>query len=197
MEFRKALETRRSIYALSDEAVASDDIVIALVSHAVEFTPSAYDARSQRAVLLFGENHRRLWTIVLEALRKIVPEASFAKTEKKIAGFSAGRGTVLFYDDSTVTDGLAKANPLYAKNFERWAIEQGGMLQENVWVALAEVGYGASLQHYGELIEDAVREAFSIPPSWRMAAQMPFGKIVAPARVKDPDKPGERLLVRR
>ncbi|MFA5005927.1 MAG: nitroreductase family protein [Candidatus Izemoplasmatales bacterium] len=197
MEFRKALETRRSNYTLSNETVVSDDIVSALIAHALEFTPSAYDARSQRVLLLFGESHLRLWKIVLEALRKIVPEASFPKTEKKIAGFSAGRGTVLFYDDSAVTDGLAKANPLYARNFERWAVEQGGMLQSNVWVALADVGYGASLQHYGELIEDAVKEAFAIPSTWRMSAQMPFGKILAPARAKDPDKIHERLLVKR
>lgn len=195
MEFKKALEARRSIYALSAEEVVPDDLVEALVAHAVEFTPSAYDARSQRVVLLIGDRYRRLWGFVLEALRKIVPAASFPRTEAKIGGFAAGRGTVLFYDDTAVTDGLAKANPLYARNFERWAVEQGGMLQGNVWVALAEVGYGASLQHYNELIEEDVKKAFEVPVSWKLSAQMPFGKAAAEPKQKVFQPLEKRFLV--
>lgn len=37
------------------------------------------------------------------------------------------------------------------------------MLQFVVWTALEEVGFGASLQHYGALIEEEVRQRWSLP----------------------------------
>ncbi len=41
-----------------------------------------------------------------------------------------------------------------------------GMLQSNIWVALAKEGVGASLQHYSNLIEDQVRTVFKVPEEW-------------------------------
>jgi predicted oxidoreductase (fatty acid repression mutant protein) len=58
------------------------------------------------------------------------------------------------------------------------------MLEGNIWVALAEIGYGASLQHYSELIETEVRKAFELPEGWRLDAQMPFGTVAADPRPK-------------
>jgi len=52
------------------------------------------------------------------------------------------------------------------------------MLQFSVWVALAESGIGASLQHYNPIIDEEVAAAFHIPKTWKMMAQMPFGKSV-------------------
>jgi hypothetical protein len=40
------------------------------------------------------------------------------------------------------------------------------MAQYIVWAALASEGIGASLQHYGELIKEKVREEWSVPASW-------------------------------
>ena len=59
------------------------------------------------------------------------------------------------------------------------------MAQFAVWTMLADSGLGASLQHYNPLIDEAVRQAFEVPASWRLVAQMPFGAI---ARL-DPPKP--------
>lgn len=50
------------------------------------------------------------------------------------------------------------------------------MLQLAVWTALQDVGYGASLQHYTELIEQDVRKEWSLPDGWKLIGQMPFGK---------------------
>ena len=40
-------------------------------------------------------------------------------------------------------------------------------------------GYGASLQHYNELIESQVKEEWSLPSNWKLIAQMPFGNPIA------------------
>lgn len=59
-------------------------------------TPSAFNSQSARAVVLFHKDHDRLWDIVTEELRKIVPEDRFAATDVKMQAFKKAYGTVLF-----------------------------------------------------------------------------------------------------
>ena len=74
---------------------------------------------------------------------------------------------------------------LYADNFADWAEQGIGGAQQAVWTALAEQQIGASLQHYNPLIDDAIHQAFNLPDSWQLRAEMPFGSIEAPAGNKD------------
>ena len=37
-------------------------------------------------------------------------------------------------------------------------------------------GFGASLQHYNELIEVEVKREWNLPDKWKLISQMPFGK---------------------
>ena len=39
---------------------------------------------------------------------------------------------------------------------------------------------GASLQHYNPLVDTAAQQAFNIPKTWKLLAQMPFGTSVGP-----------------
>jgi len=50
------------------------------------------------------------------------------------------------------------------------------MTQYIIWVALEKEGLGANLQHLNPLIDEAVQKDFDIPASWKLVAQMPFGK---------------------
>jgi hypothetical protein len=195
MEFLQALQTRRSVYALGSQAMVADEVVSQKIQAVLEATPSAFHSQSQRVVLLWGESHKKLWNLVLEALRKIVSEKQFPKTAAKIAAFAAGRGTVLFFDDQAVTKGLMAEYPLYKDNFAVWYQQQAGMLQSNVWVALAELGYGASLQHYNELISESVRQAFGLPADWELLAQMPFGSVLQTPEAKEKQPIDERFRV--
>ncbi|ORN00711.1 hypothetical protein FAM23279_02420 [Lentilactobacillus parabuchneri] len=75
-----------------------------------------------------------------------------------------------------------------AHNFSKvadWAEQAQGNAQFAVWTSLAENGIGANLQHYNPLIDDEVKEAFGIPDSWKLRAQMDFGSIEAPADEKE------------
>lgn len=178
MEFVNALKNRRSVYAIGNAALVPDEALQSLIGEIVTATPSAFNSQSQRIVLLLGAKHDEFWEITLTALRKIVPEKQFSRTEAKIKGFAAGHGTFLFFDEGEITDGLVRDYPLYKDNFPVWALEQAGILQGNVWTALSTLGYGASLQHYNELIESQVKAVFGLPNSWRLLAQMPFGNIL-------------------
>lgn len=191
-----AINNRRSHRLLSNQQVVSDEILIASVSNTLKHTPSSFNAQSQTLMLLLNESHQMLWNIVLNALRKIVPSSQFAKTESKINTFIQAYGTILYFDNTRISNQLAQDYPLYKHNVETWAKEQNGMLQSNIWLVLTELGYGASLQHYTELIEDEVKTVFNVPSEWKLVAQMPFGKPVERPNEKKFIPIEERIIIK-
>ena len=195
--FVSAISARRSQYALTDAAALSDSEIVDLIRSVAGEVPSAFNSQPQRAVVLFGEDHHRLWAIVHDALRAVVKDdTAFAATEQKIAGFDAAHGTILYFDDTTVTTNLQERFPSYAANFPVWAQQANGMLQFAVWSALAEAGIGANVQHYNPMIDDAVRDTFGIPADWKLIAQMPFGEVTAPAGEREHMPLDEQVQVR-
>ena len=194
-DFYAAVEGRRSIYAISKEQVVSDERIQEVIEHAVKHTPTSFNSQSGRVVVLLNEQSDKLWNITKEALRKIVPAEQFAPTEEKMTAFGSGYGTVLFFEDQNVVKGLQEQFALYADNFPVWSEQSSGMLQYVVWTALELEGFGATLQHYNPLIDDEVRKEWNIPDSWKLRAQMPFGKPVAPAGEKQFQPLDERVKV--
>lgn len=181
----KSIQDRRSIYAIDATSPISDERIEKLIGEAVKNVPSAFNMQDQKAVLLLGKDHAKLWSIVLETLRKIVPAANFAKTEAKIKGFAAGHGTVLFFSDNAIVESMAKQYPLYADNFRGWAPHGAGMLQFAVWTLLESEGLGATLQHYNPLIDNEVKATWKLPSDWKLIAEMPFGTPTALPEEKD------------
>ena len=183
--FYEALKERRSIYAISKESGVSNERIQEVINEAVLHTPSAFNSQSARVVVLFGENHNKLWDITEASLKKIVPEENFAPTKEKIDSFRNGYASVLFFEDQNVVKNLQEQFSLYKDNFPVWSQQSSGMLQYVIWTSLAVEGLGASLQHYNEIIEEDVAKEWSIPSGWKLVAQMPFGKPVAGAGEKE------------
>lgn len=193
---RKFLERRRSIYTLSPHSTLKDSQLAELLHEVVRYTPSAFDSRSTRLALLTGKAHHRLWEIVKESLQEIVPPEVFVRSEQKIdTSFAAGYGTILFFEDWAVVSEMQAHFPLYRDNFPTWAEHTSAMHQYAAWVALANVGMGASLQHYNPLIDNRVREEWHLPHSWHLKAQMPFGIALSPAPEKSFDGAEEQLQI--
>lgn len=172
----ETIKTRRSYYALGKEPVTSDQRIEELVKEAVKHVPSSFNSQSARVVILLGDQHDRLWEMTLAELKQRVSAENFPATEQKINGsFRSGYGTILFFEDMTVVEGLQQAFPAYSDNFPLWSNQSSGMLQFAIWSALVMEGWGASLQHYNPLIDEAVKAAWDIPAHWKLIAQMPFG----------------------
>ncbi|HHU24709.1 MAG: nitroreductase family protein [Bacilli bacterium] len=182
--FIDAIKLRRTIYHLNNQSTISDQQLIDQIQAITQTVPSPFNIQSGRVVILLGGNHHTFWNIVLETLRKIVPEASFPQTEAKIQSFEAGYGTILFFDNTPSVEDLKAKFPLYKQHFDSWADHANGMLQFAIWTYLAEQNMGASLQHYNPLIDDEVKKTFNLPLEWRLVAQMPFGSITKPAGEK-------------
>lgn len=175
-DLKKAIENRRTYYSINGKSPISDNEIKEIIDFAILHVPSAFNSQSTRVVLLLGKNHKKLWGIVKDTLKKIVPAEAFPDTEAKIDNaFAAGYGTILFYEDQSVVEGLQKAFPSYSDNFPIWSQQTSGMHQFTIWTLLEEAGFGASLQHYNPIIDEEVAKTWDINPKWKLIAQMPFG----------------------
>lgn len=186
---------RRTIYALGKDLPLAEDTVVQLIQDAIRQAPSAFNSQSSRALILLGNEHNKFWELVREQLRKIVPAESFHATSDKIDGFAAAAGSVLFFEDQNVVTGLQEQFAAYADNFPVWSEHSSGIAQYAVWLALAEKGIGANLQHYNPLIDSDVQQAWNIPSNWKLRAHMNFGSIAAPAGDKTYMDDDKRFIV--
>lgn len=180
LSLKDAIKLRRTYYGIDNKIATTDKELQDIIEYATTHVPSAYNSQSARIVLLLGNEHKKLWSIVMETLRKKVPADKFQATEDKINNcFASGYGTILFYEDQNVVKGLQTTFPSYADKFPEYSEHTTAMHQYAIWMMLSEQGIGASLQHYGPIIDAEVAKTWNIDPNWKLIAQMPFGNPVS------------------
>lgn len=182
----KSLEKRRTYYSIRRELPVSIDEVVRLMEQLTESVPDAFNMKSSRVVVVSGEMQDRLWNRIYDVF-----EGKVAR--EKIDGFRTGAGTILYFYDGKVVEGMMERFATYADNFPVWANRSSGMLQLAVWSGLRELNIGASLQHYNPVIDDAVKELLGLPKEWVLVAQMPFGGIGEEPAPKEKEKIEERV----
>lgn len=188
MKSIELLKDRRSYYAIGDNVEVSDDQIVKAIEEVTELIPDAFNMKSQRVVVALGNKHKELWDAVYDVFGGQVPR-------EKIDSFKNGYGTVLFFTDMDVVEGLEKQFAIYAENFKPWSLQSNGMLQINVWTALRELGLGASLQHYNPVIDEKVKEMFEIEGNYKLLAQMVFGNILQEPEAKEKENISERVKI--
>ncbi|WP_165025794.1 nitroreductase family protein [Dysgonomonas sp. ZJ279] len=194
--FKEAIKHRRTYYSLSNKSTLTDKELKELIEFAVLNIPSSFNSQSTRIVLLLGENHAKLWNITKEILRKKVSAEAFPATKSKIDGcFAAGYGTVLYFEDQEVVEGLQKGFPSYSDKFPQWSDHTSAMHQLAIWTMLEDAGMAASLQHYNPLIDEEVAKTWKLSPKWRLIAQMPFGVPAGEPGEKEFSPLDKRVLV--
>lgn len=191
------LTKRRSIIHISPTLPVADQELINIVEQCVLNCPTPFNAQSARAVILFGAAHHTFWRMVDTALAALVSAENLARARVRLNAFDQGYGTVLFFEDTDILQQLQQQYKDYASSMETWIQQANGILQYMVWQIMAEQNIGASLQHYGNLVEDQISSVFNLPKSWQLVAQMPFGSIAQPAENKDFAPLETRVLVRR
>ncbi len=190
MEFKDAIKKRRSVYGISDELPVSDEALIQFIEETATWVPDAFNMQSQRVMVLFGEKHLKFWDMLNEYFdNKINPD--------KLAGFKAGRGTILLFWEKDTVENMQKQFEFYADNFPLWAEQANGMLQFALWTGLAQYDIGTSLQHYNPCFDAKMREEFDIPETWVPTAQMPFGKAVDVPGAPEKMDIRERVIVKK
>lgn len=76
--------------------------------------PSSFNTQSARVVLLLGDDHKRLWNITKDELKRVsISEETYKQSEQKVdTSFSAGYGTVLFCEDQAVIKNMQESLPI-------------------------------------------------------------------------------------
>ncbi|AXY56778.1 nitroreductase [Acinetobacter chinensis] len=194
--FLELIQNRRTIYAIGKNVKHDAAYLTDLIQNAIKQSPSSFNSQSSRAVILFGAQHEKFWNIVKDKLKSYAKdEESAAKTSAKMDSFIAGAGTVLFFEDMNVIQGLQENFPSYADNFPVWAEHSTAIAQFAVWTALHTDGLGASLQHYNPIVDEQVHAEWDIPQNWKLRAQLVFGSVEAPAAEKSYMSDADRFKV--
>lgn len=188
MNIIKSLESRRTYYKINKELPVAQDQITEVIKRVTELVPDAFNMKSARVVVAYGEKHDLLWDEIYKVFAGQV-------AREKIDSFKAGAGTVLFFYDEKTVKALQEQFSLFADNFPIWANQANGMLQISIWSALRELGIGASLQHYNPVIDQKVKELFKLPSEYKLLAQMPFGGIGGEPEVKPKEDINQRLVV--
>lgn len=94
--FLDAIAGRRSIYPLSNTSPISDAKIQDIIKQTITHIPSSFNSQTTRVVLLVKEEHEKLWEIVKEVLKGVVPAEGWAATEGKLNMFKAAYGTVSY-----------------------------------------------------------------------------------------------------
>ena len=184
-QFLDLINKRRTIYAIGKNVAQSTEHLTDLIQNAIKQSPSSFNSQSSRAVILFNAEHEKFWGFVKDKLKSCAKdEVSAAKSSAKMDSFAAGVGTVLFFEDMDVVDGLQEKFPSYAENFPIWAEHSTAIAQFAVWSALHTDGVGASLQHYNPIVDKQVHAEWDVPAHWKLRAQLVFGSIEAEAAAK-------------
>lgn len=195
MNYIETIKKRRSIYKLSSSLNCSKEEIRQLVNEIVVESPTAFNMQSSKVILIFGNEHKMVWDITRNILKARIPDDKFGSTQSKMEMFKNAAGTILFFEDDNIVNHYKSQFPTYAASFDMFAEHGLGILQGNVWNALAEKGIGANLQHYNPLIDDEVKKEWNVPNGWRLVSQMVFGKIEEVPEPKEKFPASERVLV--
>ena len=84
------------------------------------------------------------------------------------------------FEDPENTRKLQEQYPFGFDKFPVWSEHTSAIHQFIIWTALTNSGLGANLQHYNPLIDEKLQEAYNVPKTWPLVAQMVFGKPTAP-----------------
>ena len=194
---RDAIKDRRSCYQINNTSPVSDEEIQSIIEHVLLHAPSSFNSQTARVVLLLGENHTKFWEITKAELKKVSKsDETFKATEQKVdTSFAAGYGTILFFENQTTIKDLQEKFPSIPDKFVQWSEHSAGIVQILTWLGLESVGFGASLQHYNPLIDEAVKKEWDIDQNWELIAQMPFGTPISEPAEKTIIPVEERLFV--
>ncbi|MCM3742348.1 nitroreductase family protein [Oceanobacillus luteolus] len=178
-------EKRRSIYALGTDGNYSKKDIENRIREVVKQVPSAFNSQTTRVVVLFDSANEKFWNHIYDVQQNVLEGDMWDMMSGIITGAKNGIGTVLFFEDKEAVEGM----PAQGVRQEAYKQNNNANAQYAVWLALAEMDLGASLQHfnvgYEQGFDKGTKEMFNLPESYEMLAQMPFGSVEQQAGEKE------------
>lgn len=194
-EFLQVIQHRRTVYDLSKKEIMNSQDLVQYIRELVRETPSSFNVQSGRVVVLIGDQHDKYWKeIVPKAVTEMLGENVLGSMQEKLNNFARAFGTVLFFEDERLIKGQQETYPSYAASFPTWSLHSTGMAQVYVWAGLEAAGYGANLQHYGNLTAEKVRKQYNLPQTYQLQSELVFGHPDSPAAEKTYNPDHERVI---
>jgi predicted oxidoreductase (fatty acid repression mutant protein) len=91
--FLTAIALRHSIYALAKESPIPNTRILEIVTEALKHAPSPFNVRSTRCIVLFGDEHNKLWEHTYQVTERDSPQA-MGILGPKIKGLGGAYATV-------------------------------------------------------------------------------------------------------
>src|SRR5699024_7478681 len=125
------------------------------------------------------------WDHILDVQKDVLQGEMWDMMSGVMQGAKGAVGTVLFFEDLDAVEKM----PAEGAREEAYKQNNNANTQYAIWLALTELGLGASLQHmnigHKEGFDKSVLEMFNLPENYEMIAQMPFGSIEGDAFPKE------------
>lgn len=183
--FVNLVKKRRSIYALGKNSKYSKQQIEDRIREVVQQVPTAFNSQTTRVVVLFDEANIKFWDHIYDVQKDVLEGETWDMMSGIITGAKNGIGTVLFFENKDEVEKM----PARGVRQEAYKQNNNANAQYAVWLALAEMDLGASLQHfnvgYEQGFDKGTKEMFNLPESYEMLAQMPFGSVEQEAGVKE------------
>lgn len=111
--FLDVVKGRKSLYKLTAGSPIPDSKIKEIVELSITHSPSTYNVQSARAVILFGEQHAKLWDIALKHMEPALTGSPMKDhVISRIALHRASKGTVLWFEDQAALDALGEKSPM-------------------------------------------------------------------------------------
>lgn len=194
-EFLQVIQHRRTVYDLSKKEIMNQQELVQYIRELVRDAPSSFNVQSSRVVVLVGDQHDKYWKeIVPQAVSEMLGDKVLEGMREKLNNFARAYGTVLFFEDERLIKGQQESFPGYAASFPTWSLHSSGMAQLYVWTGLEAAGYGANLQHYGNLTGEKIRKEYNLPNTYQIQSELVFGHPDKPAPEKTYIPDHERVI---
>ena len=90
--FFQAVTARRTIYQLSASSPIPDAKIVELVNDAIKHSPTSFNSQSSRAVVLLGDDQKKVWDFAKEAVKAVSPADKWPASEARLNGFQNAYG---------------------------------------------------------------------------------------------------------
>ena len=164
--FLEIANKRRTQYMIGGEANHSIEEIAAELARVVTASPSAFNSQTTRLVIVSEAANQKVWEIIDGTQKEILDEGMYNYFKGVFETAKNAVGTVLF--------------------FELYKEQNAAMAEYAALLRLAELGYGANLQHFNigfqQGFDRSIKEALDLPDHWELNAQMPFGPVIEPAQ---------------
>lgn len=180
-QYLKLISGRRTLYQLKPELPSGVTLqeIQKYIQTIIKDTPTAFNSQVNRAVILTGQTHKKVWDHVVEG----IPVEAGKKRPASVR--DEAYGSIIFFTDDVTTKKFQADFARWASAFPQFADHTSGAAQIHSWTLLEGLGLGAHLQHYNPLVKEALGD--SVPAEWQVHSQLCFGTPI--------EGPGEKTFI--